>query len=390
MRLPRRSGVAFIRLGSLGDVLIATAALKETIRKFPGEPIYVIGSPLWKTVLSPALWPHVTGILATDKKGREERLFVPNNDTWVLAQEQLSLPDLLRRCAAAVNLRIDSFRFLVSAWRAKVPRRHGTCPWYLKFLVTHWAPWLNQRAAIHERDRLLCIVEAAPRRLFPLGFEKFNRRRILHTPEPDYATALQSHWPAHSLPFQWLPLGLPPLAPFNPAQLRKKFALTSKKYWLINPTASLTEKAWPAESFRAFCDEYAADLKRRGIELVITGAPHESDWLMLVAGERFRVIQPESFNDLVTLVAGAEVLVANTSALQFVSAATQTPALTLVGRATPARWGPVGPRDLCLWGKLPPGFRGSFSEEEKISYAAISVPELVEAARRMTASVAWR
>ncbi len=395
MNKSSRDAVALIRLGSLGDVLIATPALRETIQKFSGKPVYVVGSSLWLKILSPRMWPEVSGVLTMTKKGREARLYRPEGDLWRAAEEKITIMQLLHRCAVTVNLRIDSFRFLSLAWFARVPRRHGTCPWYLKFLVTHWSPWLNQTAAIHERDRLLRIVDAPRRRLFPLGLESQNRRNLFLNPEApagdggrgaaaDYATPLQAAWPKTTLPYIWLRRGLPQLAKADTRVLRDKFHLEAKSYWLVNPTSSLVEKAWPADRFRIFCAQYAATLKKRKKSLVITGAPHETDWLKSVATGDFRVIQPHTFTDLLQLVAGAEVLITNTSSLQFIAAATLTPAITLVGRATPARWGPVGPNDISVWGQLPKNFRGNFREQEIASYEEISVDQLRAAAQKMT------
>src|SRR5688572_10953695 len=118
--------VCFIRLGAVGDLLVATAALEETLARFPNAKVWVAGSELWKQLLLPSRWPRVSGIIAMDKKGTGQ-LHLPNlqSETWEPQGETQPLRKFLKSCQATVNLRLESLRFAWPAFFARVPVRIG-------------------------------------------------------------------------------------------------------------------------------------------------------------------------------------------------------------------------------------------------------------------------
>lgn len=356
--------VLWIRVGALGDLLISTAALETTFERFPDSKIWVLGDRFWLELLEPSRWPRLNGIIIRKKKGKAQ-LYVPSgNNGWKREGEERSLSYFYRRSQATVNLRIESYRFAWGPWLSGVPIRIGSCPWPMKWLYTHWFPWLGKEPQLHERDWYEAVVKASKRRLLVPGTTESNRRR--------YAIATGR------------PLaGLPQLKEGNQATISRltqdKGAIQFKRYWLINPTASRKEKAWPAQKFRELALKLSEKLRTQGISVVIIGAPNESEWLSQVAGGDFPLVQPPTLGELIDVVSGANVLITNTSSVQFIAAGCRTPSLTLMGRSEPVRWGPVGPQDVVVQGEIPNPPPANLFEEERLAYESISVERVLEA-----------
>jgi ADP-heptose:LPS heptosyltransferase len=237
---------------------------------------------------------------------------------------------------------------------------------------THWSPWLGKEPAIHECEWYSNVVEAPKRKLWPLGFERENRALLSKSGECPKS-------------------GLPSLKEPNRdtvSELTSNNRLLGKvqfgQYVLVNPTASRIEKAWPAAKFRELCLALKPMLQQLGKRIVVVGAPNETEWLYLVAGRDFHVVQPQSLGELIDVVAGSSLLVTNTSSVQYIAAGTKTQTITLMGRALPLRWGPVGPSDRVIRGTIPANASDIF-EEEQLGYESITVDsvlsEVLEAAK---------
>ncbi|HEX4923186.1 MAG TPA: glycosyltransferase family 9 protein [Bdellovibrionales bacterium] len=365
--------VLWIRVGALGDLLISTAALEETFKRFPHSKVWVLGDRFWLELLEPAQWPRLNGIIIRKKNNRGQ-LYVPASQKgWRREGDARSLGYFYRRTQATVNLRIESYRFAWGPWRARVPIRIGSCPWPMKWLYTHWSPGLGKEPALHERDWYVNVVRAPKRSWFPLGRLEENRSK--------FATATDR--PRG---------GLPRLKEADPSTIARltlpkaqsastraplKEPVSFKNYWLINPTSSRIEKAWPAIKFREFALQLAERLRETGQKVVVIGAPNETEWLKKVAGEELPIVQPPTLGELIDVVAGANILVTNTSSVQFIAASTKTPTITLMGRSSPVRWGPVGPQDIVVKGKIPEGGHPDLFVEERLAYESISVEQVL-------------
>ncbi len=138
----------------------------------------------------------------------------------------------------------------------------------------------------------------------------------------------------------WKKQGLPALKWFP----KNKLENSSRKNILINPTASIREKAWDSKRFR----ELALKLKDDHTEIKIIGSPKETAWLVEVAQDDFKILQPQNIMELVDIVYNSHLLITNTSSMQFIAAGTATPTLTLMGSASPIRWGCLGEGSLCI------------------------------------------
>ncbi|MGE3975711.1 MAG: glycosyltransferase family 9 protein [Bdellovibrionales bacterium] len=338
--------VMWIRVGALGDLLVSLEALKLTCERFPLAKIWIVGSPLWLDLIDPAQWPQINGVLVCENGKTAQMFELSGTSEWVAVRGERSLADFAKNVQVTVNLRIESYRFSWFAW-PQVPVRIGSSPWYMKWLYTHWFPWLGKEPEIHERDWYSLVAGAD-------GSEE-----------------------SVPLPFPLIKSGLPALKRLNEMKLKSLWQLEKSKYILINPTSSRREKAWPSAQFRELC----LRLKNQGTEVVVVGAPKETSWLQEVAGGDFRIIQPKTFMDLADLVGGAQFLVTNTSSLQFVAASMGTPTVTLMGLASPLRWGPLGPKDSTVCAEGDFHQISDLFELEREAYASIPLERVLAACR---------
>lgn len=360
--------VAWIRSGAIGDLLVGLASLVEVHSYFPNARVTVVGPQQLVEILNPLRFPFIERIAVIERKRMQVRILVPNGGSWVLASpvnskmrsdmnsemrsetrsettrienlseqmsksesEKISIVSLLKSCDAVVNTNIDSLRYGFAAFQAGVPIRVGSAPPLMTWLYSHSAPFFGKDPLIHERDAALLILENASS---AVG-RHFNSVRQARERLPEYINE-------SNLIKKWQVLGLPIANPQDFSKVREIVGAESKKYVLFNPTASRREKAWPAERVRKLLLTLTADLKLLGLSPCVIGSPAETPWLHEVAGAEFKIIQPKNLSDLQDVVAGARLLITNASSMQYFAAMTKTPVLTIMGRANPMVWGPLG------------------------------------------------
>ncbi len=336
--MSKRNRTVIIHTGSWGDLYVATAALKEALDRHENLEGYVVGSKFWLQIIQPEVWPSLKGVLVSDN-GFSADLYCFENNKFVLKSEKASLKSFFKTVAVSYNLRTESLRFAWAPWLAGVPERYGSTTAIFKWLYTQNAPWLGWDPVIHERDRMLQVVEGPSR----IGV----------------------------LAKKWRPIGLPKLKNFSKENAKKW--VQADRYWLINPTSSVRGKAWPAEKFRELNQRLLPVLKEKNIALKIIGAPAESEWLREVAVDTAQIIQTPAIADLMDVVAGSNMLITNTSSIQFLASGFNVPSLTLMGRARPEIWGPLGPKQKIIRGTVDNSFDHDMFLQEKKAYESISV-----------------
>ena len=356
-----RDSVVFIHRGAWGDLYVSTAALAEAAAAHPKARLYVVGSEKWLQILDPATWPTLQGIVTTEN-GRVGDLHegsAPGGRTpWTLVESQISLRRFYARALATYNIRTESLRFAWAPWLARVPRRHGSAPApWSRFLYTHRAPWLGKDPILHERDRMLQVVEA-----------------------PDRIGELARKWRTGT--------GLPRLkAHPDRGRAERLTGAEFGRYWLLNPTSSRREKAWPSEKFRELFAHLARRLAAEGIEVRALGAPTETDWLREILPDGVdparAIVQPPDVQSLVDVLAGARALVTNTSSVQFLSPGVGVRTLTLMGRGDPAIWGPLGSEDIVVRGEINPALEADIFAQEREAYRSISLESVLRACEAM-------
>lgn len=359
--------VVWIRTGALGDLFVGLAALAEMANAFPQARVTVVGPRLWLSAISPLAFPFVEKIAAVERRGHQAAIFVAQGFEWVPTGESLSVTEVLSRCDGVVNLNIDSYRYGFSALRARVPVRVGSAPNPMSVLLyTHSSPFFGKDPLIHERDAALSVLEYATsdwRRL--IWSVAGNRRRL---PELISSSRLIE---------KWRKVGLPPVKTADPLRAAEVAGCDAGKYFLVNPTSSRKTNTWPVEKFRKFLSATKEDFAGLGLEPIVIGAPHETEWLNQIALGQFKIVQTKSLQDLADVVACARALLTNTSSMQFLAASMGTPTVTLMGRARPEIWGPIGPRDRIVRGTPPPELAHDIFRQEEEAYRSIPVARVV-------------
>lgn len=309
--------VAIYHTGALGDLLVATAAIYEVDFLYPKAKFTLIGSELWKELLLPIYWQHINYILEVKNKSfKNFKLLKSNkeNNSWSEIKTNKSFKQILQSHQITIDLRSESLRFALKAFLYGIPVRIGANKnSFAKILFTHFT-LREKNKEVHERDRYLDILSSVNK-------EYIEKRKL--------------YWKKEGLPsLKWFP---------NDYQEHLNL-INRKKVILINPTASVREKAWESKRFR----ELALKLKKEDTEIKIVGSPKETDWLKEVAQDDFTIIQPDTILSLIDIVKSSALLITNTSSMQFIAAGTSTPTLTLMGSASPDRWGALGSGSFCL------------------------------------------
>lgn len=350
--------VGWIRIGALGDLLVGLASLRDTIDTWTESAsetkFSVIGSRLWLEIIEAGHWPEIDRIVVVEKRGTLAEIYDRVGREWKRRETQ-SVPlrvEFSDGYEAVINTRVDSPRQGFPAFWAGVPERWGSAAGLASLIYNHRAPHAGKDPLIHERDvPLLMVDEASAHKHTGTLSERIARSKRIK---------------------RWREVGLPCPRALDRGRFQTRFG----RYFLINPTSSRREKAWPSEHFARLVEEIGR-LTAGRLNPVVIGAPSETEWLQEVAGAgtSVAVLQPTTIGELFDAVAGARFLVANTSSTQFVAASCGVRALTLIGRAKPEIWGPVGPRDRFVRGTEPHGVESMF-ERERLAYEAIA-PEAV-------------
>ncbi len=344
--------VAWIRAGALGDLLVALAALEETCQRHPSAQIWVVGNSLWREILQPGFYTQIVGLfILDDKKATTGEIYDLREGQWQKSGQRQSLKEFLKGFQKVINLRIDTLRFAWPAIVAGVPERMGSAAFPTSLVYTHTVPWLGKDPIIHERDAALRVLG---------GQKSFIPKKSA------LAEEIVEKWQIRG--------GLPPTKKFDQDISKKMTGQEWKTYWLINPTASKREKAWRAENFRKLALELRTLSKEK---ILIIGSPQESDWLKEVAGNEFSIVQPTNIQILMDIVAGAKALLTNTSSMQFIAASCSTPTITIMGKARPEIWGPLGREDEIVRGRFQAPAGASPDEIEVIAYNSVSVKDVL-------------
>ncbi len=354
--------VGWIRIGALGDLLVGLASLRETIDKWPDANLSVVGSKLWLEVIGPGHWPQIDRIVVVEKRGASAEIFERRADAWASVASHSLRAEFATGYDAIFNTRVDSPRQGFSAFWARVPERWGSADGLAKFIYNRRGPHDGKDPLIHERDVPLLLMDEAE--ASATDDQTFNGRTLAERLE---LSSRVRKWRANGLP--------------APRRINGEFLqgeLGASRYFILNPTSSRREKAWPSSKFRELLLELRGLQEFAGVQPIVVGAPNETEWLQDVAGSDFLMVQPKNIAQLFDVVAGAEFLLTNTSSVQFIAASVGTRTLTLMGRAKPEIWGPLGPNDRFIVGTEPREIDSLF-ERERRAYESISVQDVREA-----------
>ncbi len=149
--------------------------------------------------------------------------------------------------------------------------------------------------------------------------------------------------------------------------------------------ANFQERSWPDDRWR----ELAEIMNARGLDVVLTGGPGDvvptagvvGHWT--AGGVRVTSAAGTSPEDCARLLGGASIVVCVNTGVMHLAAALGVPTVGLSGPTSCRRWGPVGPRALCVASPdVPEGYLDlGFERDDRYPNAmsAISVLAVLEA-----------
>jgi ADP-heptose:LPS heptosyltransferase len=359
--------VGWIRIGALGDLLVGLASLRETLDMWPEARVSVVGPKLWLQLIEPGYWSRVDRIVVIEKRGTSADCYEIKDGSWSLLATKSLRQEFGDGYDVVFNARVDSPRQGFAAFWARVPERWGSAAGLPNLIYNRRAPHDGKDPLIHERDVPLLLMDEAE--ASASGDRKFSKATLAERIAASPRIA------------KWRGAGLPAPRRIDGESLRVE--LGADRYFVVNPTSSRREKAWPAGKFRELLETIRENGDFGGVMPIVVGAPSETEWLREVAGDDFRMIQPSSIGALFNVIAGAELLLTNTSSVQFIAASVGTRTLTLMGRAKPEIWGPLGPSDRFLLGVEPLEIDSMFDRELR-AYESISVQSVLETLRTLS------
>ncbi|ABS26782.1 glycosyltransferase family 9 protein [Anaeromyxobacter sp. Fw109-5] len=291
MREP--ASILVVRYSALGDVVLATSVLEPLRRRFPGARVEWVTDPLYAPLLEGL--PELAQVHRLARDGA--------NGAWALAAR------LRGRFDVAIDLQHKAKSVLLA---------HAAAP---------------MRAAFRRRSAAQAL-------------------RSVFGADPPLVRAHQTHLYAEALaPFGITEPGRTKVALSPQARALAADALggVDGSIVAIAPGARWATKRWPAERFAAIADALSAD----GHHIVLCGGPPDRDaFAAFRAAARCQVAADLSFLPLDALAAAlarVRLLVACDSGPVHLATAVGTPALTLFGPTSAARWGPPAPgRSLSL------------------------------------------
>lgn len=123
------------------------------------------------------------------------------------------------------------------------------------------------------------------------------------------------------------------------------------RYFCIHPGARFRDKCWSPARFAEVADILADEF---GLQVVLTGAPNETDLTAQVAGHmRNKPIDaagPISIGAMAALMAGARLLICNDTGVSHIAAGLKLPSVVVFSKADMQRWAPLDQNlHRCLW-----------------------------------------
>ena len=289
----------FIRFGGMGDILLATPAVRAVAAAFPGVQIdFVVGGGMTDALSG---HPNVREILTFDKRGVDSRLdhFLP-----FLVRVARKRYDLI------INLHPSAKSYLMAAASGAKTR--------LTF---------EKRMEVRaDTGRVAHAVDDFAKELRPLGIE--------------------------SVPDRTLDFFVPSTARARVASLLTASGVSqSDKLLVINPAASRPLNRWPLERFAEVAAFWAG---QPGVKVAITGAPPAFKTVMdgldevslareaAAADSRILNLAGQfTVKEFGALLARADTLLTCDSGPMHIGAALGTPLVVLSGAADPDRTGPL-------------------------------------------------
>lgn len=299
---PKR--IVFIRPCCIGDVMVATAALKALRRHYPDAHItWAVGGWSKQAIINHDLIDDVldTGPAANPAKA----------NIWKFARQ---LRD--GKFDLAVSLVRSPF-MSVAMLLSGIPNRVGIDSNGRGFGYTMRVP-IDPMVARHEAQIYLDVVAA-------VGADTSDCYVNVPVHEAD-VTSLRAKMDIET-----------PYAVINPAGGS-------------NPGMMMDAKRWPPQNYAALADRLT---EANGLRIVIIGGPDDGELVNAVIshmkGEAETVIGTLPFGEIAALFKHARVYVGNDTGLTHMAAATGTKTVMVMGPSDPGRYRPFAPNAIAAW-----------------------------------------
>jgi lipopolysaccharide heptosyltransferase II len=282
--------ILVIKLGGLGDLILATPSLRMLRRHFPDSRISLLIDRKFKQLVEQC--PYVDDLVLFDRK--KDSLFK-------------LIKELRRRgFDLAVDLKNSDFTHWL-AFLSGITLRYGFCKGFLsRFLLNHCEPL--------SLDSTEDPVKQQFRILQKMGVSYFYDELELWPSIDDYN----------------LVDGL----------LKKHGVLKDDKLIGLSISASpeWPTKNWPIENYY----ELSNMLIKRGLKVVLIGTAHSNDKLLIFGNDKVIInfIGETNLNQLVSLIKRLNILVTPDSAPMHIASATGTKLIALFGPTDPKRHSP--------------------------------------------------
>ncbi|MBI3977351.1 MAG: lipopolysaccharide heptosyltransferase II [Chloroflexi bacterium] len=340
--------VVVVKPCCLGDVLMATAAIRQIRRSYP-EARLALAVGDWSR-------PAVAGNPDVDEIVPAGRVGTTRPGRW---RDYLRLVWRLRRGRYDAAVVLDRSAWLaLLPWMAGIPHRAGINSGGRGFALTVRASWQPDR---HEADLSLDVLRAMGLAVAP------PRLRFVPGAE-DLA------WAGAAL-----------------AEIGSERVVTMHPGGGANPGMVLTAKRWLPDRFAAV----GARLVAGGAWLVLVGAPSDrsaADAVLahLPAAARARTVDlvgQTTFGRLGAVLARSALHIGNDAGPTHLAAAVGAPVIAIFGPSSPAMYRPIGDHAIALYRQVPcsPCFvNGSFDRScrDYRCIRAVTVEDVLDAAAR--------
>jgi lipopolysaccharide heptosyltransferase II len=289
------NNILLIDLAYIGDLLMATPAISEIKKNYPGARIAVLCSPLSSEVLKRN--PDIDEIIEYHKEsaGFSGMLRMARS----LRQRRFNVAFIFHR----------AFGSAVLAFLAGIRKRVGFSTECRRMLLTD--PVRLDKAK-HRADNDLAVLKA-------VGLEVDENAPLVFIPDP-----ADENFPREALDDDAIRRG----------------------YVVLNPNASWETKKWPLDRFKALVERIDNEI---GLVPVGIGSGGEKDVVSgMLNGRGVNLAGRTSLSQLAVLCREAVAVVSNDSGPMHIAAAMDSNLIAIFGPTSPARCGPRSERAVVL------------------------------------------